>query len=289
MNQQYDIIEEQIRRVRSRWIALVLLKGAGQVLAAMLAAVFLVMTLDAFAQLEHWLRFVLMLALVTGMAVLTIWVVLKPLARIPDESVLARFLEEQYPDLDDRLVTAIELRPGEISPFSENFLQRLFEDTRTQIAPLNLPKTLSAKSGISWSVLSLISAAALVGFFLMNLEQNVVRINRIVNPWRYPNIRLGATLTVEPGNVRIPVGQAQEVVAQVSGYEPESVVLYYSDDDSTWEKSEMDITPSAGRFVYRFFDLRENMKYYVKAGNRLSDIYQFSLYSPPTVTRVDLT
>jgi hypothetical protein len=79
-----------------------------------------------------------------------------------------------------------------------------------------------------------------------------------------------------------------DIVAEVAGFESESMMLYYTDDDSTWEKVTMDITVEQEQFAYTMFDMQRATKYYVKAANELSDIYRLTVYEPPMIKRVNI-
>lgn len=289
MNARHETLKRRINKVCQHWKMLILLKGGSITLLSTIAALLFVFLLDFLLELEGAARFFLMTGIVTTFVVTLFWTIVRPFLNVPTEIQLARYLEEKHPQLEDRLVTAVELGGAENPGASPRLLAQLLDDARFHIQPLNLSKSIRSKSAVVWSSFAMALLLFLGAMIPANLDFFALKTNRIFSPWKFRNAKLFPTFEVSPGNIRIPKGSAREIRADITGFEPEEMVLYYSEGDSSWKKSEMDITGDKGVFVYNFFSIQNETKYYVKADQRLSDIFTFTVYDAPKVTRVDLT
>ncbi len=288
MNYQHQKLKQKINEVCRQWKRVIFLKGASQVVLATLAVFLLFFALDSIFELDTFVRVILLGLMVGVFVVLSYIELIRPLMHVPNETQLARFLEEKHPNLEDRLVTAVELGGAEDPRASQAIFEKLLDDTRFHVEPLNLASTVKSRSASIWSGAAALGMVILVGLLFLNFDFFSMRSNRLLTPWEFPTIKPKPELAVFPGDARVPKGSPQQIRAELTAFEAEAVNLYYSDDDSSWQKVAMDLTMDAKAFEYNFFDLQQNTRYYVKADERLSDIYTFSVYEAPKIRRVDL-
>ncbi|NIR70437.1 hypothetical protein GWO43_03805 [candidate division KSB1 bacterium] len=289
MNYQHQTLVNRINKVCRRWKTAILLKGGAKVLIVAITAFLIAFALDSLVELSHPVRFALLGILIAVTLTAIVLEIVRPLLKVPNHSQLARYIEEKHPDLEDRLVSAVELGGGENVRISPQILEKLLEDTRFRVEPLNLSKTIRTKGAVLWSSFATVTAFLLGLFILSNLDLFSLKSGRIFAPWNIPEISFIPKLNVTPGNTRVPRGSTQEIRAELSGFEAEAVNIYFSGDDSSWSKLEMDPTETKDMFLFNFLDLQAQTKYYVKADDRLSDIYTISVYDAPQIKRVDLT
>src|SRR5262245_62189465 len=110
--QHYDTIRELIDRVRRRWrtqqafeaIARASLAAIVVVAVALIAALWTSGKPGALATIGIAAVVLTLAAIVWG---------LLPLRRVPGDRQVARFIEERSPELDDRLVSAVDVATGE--------------------------------------------------------------------------------------------------------------------------------------------------------------------------------
>jgi len=282
-------LHHQIKRVRNHWKQLILVSGISKLMLIALILLAAGYALDTYFTLDERVRFIF-LCLGAGAFVVVLFLTLvKPLLRVPTETRLARYLEEQHPQLEDRLVTAVELSSRQDPAVSPKLLEKLLEDTHHHIAPINLPKSLRSKGAMVWSVTTLAATLLFVALIMQNFENFGLHLNRLFSPWRYPNVKSRPELRVSPGNQRVQLGSSVEIRAELSAFSAEDVNLYYSHDNSEWTKVAMDATTDITLYTYHLFAVERDMRYYVKADDHLSDIYTFSVFDAPTVERVNLT
>lgn len=290
MNSQHEILRRQIRQIYRRWKTMVLLKGGAITLLIAAGALLTSLALDTAFELSNALR--LALLLVSGLVFLAAlsYFVLRPLFKAPSEPQLARYVEERHPELEDRLVSAVELgnTDAENPRISAVILQKLLEDTHFRVKGIDVSRTVDKKDAVAWSSVSAILVAVLVGLIFSNLDLVSDRFSRVLTPWAIPVPINYPQLTVTPGDARIPANASQEIRAELHAFESETATLYFTTGDTSWHKTAMDLSDER-TFVSTLFDVQDQTKYYVKAGDQLSAIYTLTTYKPPKIKRVDLT
>ena len=289
MNTPYEVLLQRINRACRRWKQQVWLQGLAKVVLTAVAAFLVAFALDSAFDLPHLVRYVLLGFIVVATLFVAFQALVRPLSHAPTPRQIARYVEEKHRDLDDRLVTAVELGASRSLRFSPEMLEQLLLDARLRVEPIDLRRTIRNTGAVIWSALAFVGTVVLLGLVLNNLEWFASKSSRIFAPWTIPKITLVPTLEVTPGSVRLARGTSQEIVAKASAFQPETVTLYFTTDDSTWRKLEMDPTPEPGTYALPFLDLQQDTRYYVKADDRLSDIYTITVFDAPKITRVDLT
>lgn len=289
MKSQHKQLQNKIGRVCSHWKKLILLSGLAKIILSALFILGFAFFLDRLFVFTQTVRFLLLCGGAVVFVVIVFAVIIKPLLKVPSEIALARYLEEKHPQLEDRLVTAVELGGTETPIISKKLLEKLLEDARHHIDPINLPRSLRATSAILWSSAAGVFCLVLGALFLSDLGEFDLEFSRLFSPWQHPNVVEQPTLTVTPGSERVPMGASQEIHAELTAFEADDITLYYSSNDTLWKKISMDATTKQDVYTVSLFDLQNDTRYYIKAGNFLSKIYKFTVYDAPVVKRVDLT
>ena len=207
-------------------------------------------------------------------------------------------VERNHPDLEDRLVSAIEFGDRESAdPIEAHMLQRLLEDTIERVKGVNFKATIDhsrTRKHVG------IAALVLVGCFLLSLifpTEIHTSLLRVLVPWEKTDPILTTKLAVEPGNVRILRGKSLPVHVTVTGKAAEKVVLTYRESGaqqpatSEVEKDGQQINmlqnPSDKRgFAYEIFNINADMEYYVVANEATSERYTVEVFEMPKVTEI---
>lgn len=289
MQRQQETINFKVKKACRRWRQLVLLKGGCKVVVLTLLTFLAANALETMFELDMAARVSLFVALAVVFIFSVTRFIVVPLRHLPGKYEIARYIEEKHPQLEDRLITAVEVGETSRVSGSEVLLQKLMEDTQLHIEPLNFTKALKSSTTLGWGV----SAAVMLLLILVVLFFDPVGFSlnsgRVLAPWQFPTVQPVAELVVTPGTAHVPKGSAQRIHAKLNGFESAAVFLYYSTSDSSWNKVKMDATMEENRYLFNFFDLQSETKYYVKADDRLSDVYTFTVYEAPRITRVDVT
>ena len=210
-NQLPPELSDLLSRLRSRIQRYVLLEGTASVLVVLGLLFWLSLGLDwsyfqlQRAELPRWIRFTIEVAGICTLLVLFGgWVALRWLRQFRQRA-LALVLERRFPELNDRLITAIELtdKPGVQRPqLTQALLQRTIDEVRDASTHLDLSTVFDKRplmrAGLSASCLMISVLAFAVCFsdvFGLWFRRNVLLANEA---WRRET---GVQLVVlaEPG------------------------------------------------------------------------------------------
>ncbi len=195
---------------RLRWLRLV--KGTSVLTIVLLVSAGAALAADQWLLLSPQLR-IGILAAWALLGVLTAWFYLvRPLSRRLDLAVLAAAVEEQYPDLAERLTSVVEVA-GETQPChgSPGLIALLLEETAEQTRPLDFDRAVSADRAAQAGV----TAGIILLFALILILAAPARLaemgQRFLSPWPDAGDPQAA-----PELVTTPVPNDPPLTAQVS-------------------------------------------------------------------------
>lgn len=258
------------------------------------------------------LWWVLLGAGILGWLGLTAQYLVLPLRHRPNLTQIARHIEEQNPDLEDRLVTAVEFgrnapafsakikNETDEPPANPNaLLQRLLQDAIKHTTKIDFPQQLEIRFARLWRILAAVATVlAIVAFFgwsgalRLRLNQFYTTVNNA------PKVLLG--LQISPGDARVRHGETVEIVAKTPDETVIKASIYVAigkhaalatnrQQQAAWSANDMEATTQLGTFLYRFFDVRDTVKYYVRVGEEFSAIYTIIPLAAPEVKDVRIT
>ncbi|MCI0690932.1 hypothetical protein L0337_02880 [candidate division KSB1 bacterium] len=285
---------------RSRWQ-----RGMAISLLGLLAgAVLIFLSTPALAAFPALWWFVLGAATI-GWIALTVQYLILPLRHRPSLTQIARYLEEQNPDLEDRLATAVEFgrhapdspirrRASEPQPDPHALLRRLLQDAISRTTQIDFSRQLQLRFAAAWralssvaTVLALVAFFGYSGMFRQRLEQLWTTVQNA------PKVLRG--LQVTPGDARVRRGEAVDIVAQSPDAAVEKAFIYIATgktarlNEGDWSPNEMEATTQVGKFLYRLFDVRDTLRYYVRVENEFSPIYTIIPLEAPEIKTLRLT
>jgi hypothetical protein len=239
--------------------------------------------------------------------ILTIQYLILPLSHRPNLKQIARYIEEQNPALEDRLATAVEFGREAPSFFAKPkaeakeqqsnanlLLQKLLQDAINHTTQIDFPAQLQIRFARWWRMLAAASMVlALIAFFgwsgalRQKLQQIYATAQNAQKIWR--------GLEISPGDARVRRGETVEIIAQT----PEAAThasLYiatgkpgHQQQQAGWAMNDMEATTQLGKFLYRFFDVRDTIHYYVRVGEEFSPIYTIIPLAAPEIKDIRLT
>jgi hypothetical protein len=274
-------VDEVLQSIGSRWARLERLRLASRLLAA-LAAVWLVAWAIAA---ERALSGEIVLALMAGALVASLaaaaWIVRRR-APVPSDLLLARFIEERCPDLDDRLVTAVDVRARAGSTHS--VLEQTLQDAAASalsgaslddVVPESTARRTRGRAALA-AVLAAIVAAAWIAPARRGFDAAVARLF----PDRY-------ALHVTPGSIRLKPGEPLVIRARTTSAAGIVPDLVLSNGTARDEKISMSRSQEGG-FAHRFDVVPASFRYRVTVAGRTSPTYEVTLLTPPRLERIDL-
>ena len=244
------------------------------------------------------------IALLTVGAVVTCYLLYKYLIQPLRASLTLRDValnvEQNHPNLEDRLVSAIEFGNRESTdPIEAHMLQRLLEDTTQRTEGINFKATIDhsrTRKHVGIAALVLVGCCVLSLLFPTEIHTSLLRV---LAPWEKTDPILTTKLTVEPGNARILRGKSLPIHATVTGKSADKVILTYentreqdastSEIKTTEQQINMLQNPNDKRgFAYEIFNIDADMEYYIVANEVTSEPYTVEVFDMPRVTEISV-
>lgn len=291
-----SMIEDKIRKKTRGVVLVVALKGYFLSLLAFCVSFYVYAAFVYF--FPSFIRFhVDYLAVATTLIFAPLAVAVALLVRQEaDTRRLAISLEESYPQLKDRLITAMEVSKRGIvtaNPFSRALAKNLEFEMNEIMDRFGFRKAVSwRKVVVPGAILLLV---VLAGSVHAMLQPRFFDVNyRLVKPsgaMKFPAMTRNLpilpsfSLTVSPGNCEIPKGSNLLVQVEAKGEIPSEVqLLLKQQSDPVWRIFVMNPAGN-GKFQYQLTHVTEPCFYYVKAQNEQSPRYRIDLFEPLSILR----
>ena len=219
---------------------------------------------------------------ILGALLLFGYYIFRPLWNSPSKRQVARFLEERYPLLAERVSTAVEIETtsSDVHPELRSLIQ---QDARKKLGKIPQPRLYHRRRSLA-SLVALFSALAIFSFlFLKGPEVYPYSLNKLLR-WFDQSQTPIYSIEVTPGNITVGKRADLEIRATLKGFESETVELMVRyENRPQWEEASMNPDLQGGDFVFIFFDIRDPLSYYVKADGIQSATYSIEVSEIPRV------
>jgi len=280
--EHYSEIRNLIDRVRTRWRTLRAFHAI--VRGALTASAVIGLTLFA----ARWTRGApVILAVVAAVAVVValgaVARALWPLRAAPGDMQVARFIEERTPELDDRLVSAVDLaRRG--SSTAPGIAEPMFADAARRVRAVEIDGIVPADT-LRRAGFQTVASAIVFGLVLFVARDTGRQALDAGTLTLFPG---RVAIDVTPGNARVKAGTALAIQARLVGNRaPVTAQLQIADGDR-WRVAEMKSDTQADVFSLAMESVSASFTYRVVAGALTSPTYEIAVAHPPRVTRIDV-
>ncbi|MBF0280521.1 MAG: hypothetical protein HQM13_22180 [SAR324 cluster bacterium] len=283
-----EILREKIHSVQRRRHLICVLRQIGWALSGIFAFFLVLGFLEMFFQFALADRITLLVLFLLGTIALTGWHLRKIRELNRDQDRLAHYVEDHLPDLEQRLLTAMEYEQKESVGVSSQLLERLWEDARLHVQDQNIRQVAAMRK--VWPAAG--AAAVLFTFLLLSLWNSSGFLNasqHILWPWPELKLRsLPVKLIVKPGDIRMQRGADVTLIATVENKVPEQVKLFTQNDRVNWD--EVSMAPQGGdqTYVQYFSSVSNDFVYYVDIGSERSRKFQVSVFDMPRIEEVQI-
>ena len=296
----YAELQAKILDARRVWKRSIFWAGFAIVLTGIIAVFVGEAIVDWLMPLPSFVRIALLIGGIGVTGYLLYKYLVQPLRAALTLRDIALNVEQNHPDLEDRLVSAIEFGNRETTdPIQAHLLQRLLEDTTERVQSIDFKATVDhsrTRKHAGIAALVVVGCCVLALLFPTELQTSLLRV---LVPWEKTEPVLTTKLTVEPGNVRILRGKSLPIHVTVTGKSTEKVVLTYgdmeqrevdpSDTQTTQQQINMLQNPDDKRgFAYEIFNIDADMEYYVLANETTSERYTVEVFEMPKVTEISV-
>jgi len=215
--------------------------------------------------------------------------ILSPLLKPASLARVSRFLEQRYPNLKDRVSTAVEVRnpASEIDPAVRALVER---DAYHQLKQVRQPRFYWPRISGASLVVAAIAVLLFSGLYLGGPTEFAYSINKLLGSWADPDQPSLYEVLVTPGNATVGEHGDLEIRATLMGFDAREVTLNaLYENQPQWESVQMFPDSNTGEYTFLFFDIREPIDYYVEAEGIRSGEFRIEVSDVPRVTKVKIT
>ena len=262
-------------------------------------------------ELPGWFRAGFLLMLVGLLTAALVSSILIRVLRGYRSRALALVLERQFPQLGDRLITAVELADAPekaASGLGGAMLQRTVQDAGARVRSLDLDEVFDRVPLRRWTVIASVLLASVLVLGVLNTNAMARWFNAYVllqeDYWEpYRQSSMTVTILSQPGDrvrefdehgvYRHPRGRDLTLVAQVpEGREvPEEVALYFRAEQARGSnRGRVRMSPQADRrFRHTLGDVVHPHDLWVMGGDYVNrDAFRIEIVDPPRIDRITL-
>ncbi len=290
-------IKTRLFVLRGRIATALALEGSARLAAALLAATAISFGLDRLFRLEVAARAVLLVAGLAGLGWIAWRFLLRRLRHLPGEDPLAVAVEARFPELKDRLISALQLA-REPDPERYGMSPQLIEDTiRDAIAPvekLRFGEVLARGRVMKRAVLGALALVLLTAGAAADPESAGIWFQRnvLLRDVRWPQ----KTYLVidddrfQDGVARIVRGADLVVTARSVGeVHPEKVTVFFADTEGDRGRGTMKADLARHVYRYEFTDVTFPITFHLEGGDDVTRDYRIELLDPPEVTKLEVS
>lgn len=281
-------LDASIRRVRRIY----LLRGIAATLAMLLAAMLIVMAIDArvtiFSDVVRWMLSCLIYLSVVAVAG---WTLVRPLLRPLDRLRLAKIIDERHPEHEECLTTLIELAneaPDKAS-YSAALALVLEKKSAAAAEALDPVHEFTPRTVVRRLLCLLVVVLLLALAFGLAPRRAGLLLVRAVAPWVDVGNFYSGDIAVEPGDVKVLVGTKIRIEATVSERLADAPEIRLSRRTAEgWSAETVARMPGGVYETIADADERE-WRYRVCAGPAVTRYYTVKVCDPPTCSVFTVT
>ena len=293
---------QQLRRRRARFF---FIKVASLLAIAWAVSALSISLVGAWLEPDKLGSIILFGLALFAVLLITAWFLRLLRLRHTDDRMLAHYVEDHIPDLEQRLLTSLEFNEDDLkygrAGVSQQFIQQLWEDAQTHVAEQQREVETVAPAQQSWitlatavTVVSVISAVFLNSESLLKSGARLAWPFAISEPLAVAEFLPEIEISVEPGDLELQRGSSVTIIARVSNATPDSIDLRLQDDNVNWQAVSMSRDGSGSNSAtYSYFipSLQMDTTYYVafeERGQQSSPQYQINLFDLPQIEQINL-
>ena len=298
--ENYAALQTKILDARRVWKRSIFWAGFAVVLTGIIAVFVSEAIVDWLMPLPSFVRVAFLTVGVGVTGYLLYKYLIRPLREALTLRDVALNVERNHPNLEDRLVSAIQFGNQEATdPIEAHMLQRLLDDTIQRVEGIDFKATIDhsvTRKRVGIAALVVVGCCVLALLFPKELHTSLLRV---LVPWEKTDPVLTTKLIVEPGDARILRGKSLPIHVTVTGKSAEKVVLTYenlqqqetatAETKAPQQQINMLQNPDDKRgFAYEIFNIDADIEYYVVANEATSERYIVEVFEMPKITEISV-
>lgn len=285
-------VTARLSRLRGNIRRLFALDGLSRLMLALCAFVVVTFLLDWSLILPSGVRLVLLAAGLAGFGVVAFKRIVYPLGvRISDDD-LALFVERHFPELNDRLISAIQLTREPVDATglvqSPELVAALVEDAERATSQLDFRRVVVGRhvgriGGWALAALLVVGGAAAA-----RQDYASIYLQRIIGgSTKWPQRTHLTVLDFTNGRKVMARGDDLTIAVEYAGRKPSKAVLEYK--FATGEKGREHMSPLSGnRFQFTFTRVTGPFEFFVEGNDDVTSVHSVDTVTPPSLDAVRL-
>ncbi len=288
-----EILIQQFQRLRGRIRGVSAAGGFGLTLFVVALAIGATLIFDIFVDLPIAIRAGMLLA--TGALALlglTFWVI-RPATKNVDDTELAAFVETQFPELNERLLSSVELNEEDEVSASPLMRKWLLQETVTLAKRVDFSEAVDATRAVRRCWWGGVACLALLLPLLFAGDAYAVLFSRFINPWgNYERVQ-NLVLTIENGDRVVAEKSDVTIEAKVSwrfkpGTRPDSAWIEWTTDDGRTETRRLDWSKETESFVGTLNRVEQSFSYHVSADRSRTQSFRIDVVPLPQIEELQI-
>jgi len=292
----YQTIANRLKKLRIQWKFIVISSGFLTWIAYLALLLAFELILDSLLPIPRLLR----------IAMVIIWVgcafwfgysyIVKRILRDTSDERIALYIEKSYPELENRLISAIQIYPELMENnygYPTSLIEKIIQQAYQFLSNIEAKRVLKIdllklrKSGLAFlgsAAIFLITAIWIFPGALGNLVQAFTHI-----PQTATEILKIGIYDVKPGDYKAKSGEDVKISAKVTGTMGNAVNLHYRNGDGEFRNVEMfqteDKESLANLHSFKIQNITQPMEYYVSTKGIESQRYKITVMREPALSR----
>lgn len=280
-------LQQLVQRNTRRWKLLIALEMLAVLVAAPLAYLWVVFSLDILVHLPRWGRVATSALFFTVLGVLGrwLWRRWKEVRLTEDQVALA--IEQQSPGTSNRLINSLQIS-RESSGGATDYAPAVLRENYASLQTLHLQQAAKLRPAlIRLSVAGLMMVIG-VCFYVFKQQHFTNAASRIFQPFAQIAPLYRTLLTVEPGDVQAVPGSTVRVRVRITGERPARLAVRQVIGETS-TVMHVPVPPEAMTVDYTFPNLQRSLTYTVTGGDFTTPVHTIEVPLPPQVNLVRAT
>lgn len=281
-----------IGRARSRAKLALSIRNAAVGIAVSALSMLIAYRLDRAVALDPRGRAASLIALALIVLATIVFALIVPRFRSFPDRTVAGWIERRFPELRERLISAVELFDDPPPGVSRSLTSAVASDAAAVAAQLDTHRAVTMSGTRRPIVAATLASAILLVQILVSPAAFTTWLRRIANPAADIPVWSTTRVTVEPGDTVIPRGDAVRLLVRTEGAKPnEARIVGVTASGKRWERKVTRFREhgNARHFALALPSVHESLTYRAWAGDGRSNEYRIAVEDRPMVRAARVT
>ena len=287
-----------LSELRGRVRSLILIHGTARVLLFLAAALLAFFLADFLLRLPHGVRLVSLLALLAGLGAVIYRHLVRPLAVHLGDEMLAGYVEQDFPELRDRLSSSLAFTHAADDPDNEDspqLMRNVVEETVGLAGTIRFGSVARTRSTFRWSLASAALLAVLITTSAVwpDAFGTFLRRGILLQAVEWPRRTTLAVVGMKPGVPRkVTLGRETTIKVRAKGRSPERVRFsFWEREQGSGSAETVELTPSAEDNALYVFTLQVQASYAFRVTGGDDDrgeVHLIEALTPPAILSIEV-